>query len=189
MRAYAPQSTKVLQSPGHAALGSRQVTLFSRSKISIEGRRKHGETGMPISETIERILPFRPEQLFEIASDVERYPEFVPGWIAVRVRDRHAGGYCTDQILGLGPKTLVVKRGEYGVLMITRDAIFAAPAYPLENVFDPTGAGDTFAGGFLGYLASRSEIHDKDLRRSIIFGSRVARQFAQSEARWQKDNR
>jgi len=78
------------------------------------------------------------------------------------------------QILALGPSTLVVKRGEYGVLMITKDAIFAAPAYPLENVFDPTGAGDTFAGGFLGFLASRSEIHDRELRRAIIFGSVLA---------------
>ena len=78
------------------------------------------------------------------------------------------------QILALGPQTLVVKRGEYGVLMITKDAIFAAPAYPLENVFDPTGAGDTFAGGFLGYLASRAEIHDRELRRAIVFGSVLA---------------
>ncbi len=77
-------------------------------------------------------------------------------------------------ILDLGPKTLVIKRGEYGVLMVTKDAIFAAPAYPLETVFDPTGAGDTFAGGFLGYLASRSEIHDRELRRAIIFGSVLA---------------
>jgi sugar/nucleoside kinase (ribokinase family) len=78
------------------------------------------------------------------------------------------------QILALGADTLVIKRGEYGVLMITKDTIFAAPAYPLENVFDPTGAGDTFAGGFLGYLASRSEIHDRELRRAIVFGSVLA---------------
>jgi sugar/nucleoside kinase (ribokinase family) len=78
------------------------------------------------------------------------------------------------QILALGPSTLVVKRGEYGVLMITKTAVFAAPAYPLENVFDPTGAGDTFAGGFLGYLASRREFHDRELRRAIIFGSVLA---------------
>ncbi len=78
------------------------------------------------------------------------------------------------QILAIGPKTLVIKRGEYGVLLITQDAIFAAPAYPLENVFDPTGAGDTFAGGFLGYLASRREIHDRELRRATIFGSVLA---------------
>jgi sugar/nucleoside kinase (ribokinase family) len=77
-------------------------------------------------------------------------------------------------ILALGPKTIVIKRGEYGVMMVTPDVIFAAPAYPLENVFDPTGAGDTFAGGFLGYLASRSEIHDRELRRAIVFGSVLA---------------
>ena len=78
------------------------------------------------------------------------------------------------QILALGPQTLVIKRGEYGVLMVRKDAIFAAPAYPLENVFDPTGAGDTFAGGFLGYLASRSDVSDHELRRAIIFGSVLA---------------
>jgi len=78
------------------------------------------------------------------------------------------------QILALGPKTLVIKRGEYGVMLVTKDAIFAAPAYPLENVFDPTGAGDTFAGGFLGYLASRREITDRELRRATIFGSVLA---------------
>jgi sugar/nucleoside kinase (ribokinase family) len=77
-------------------------------------------------------------------------------------------------ILASGPKTIVLKRGEYGVLMVTADAVFAAPAYPLENVFDPTGAGDTFAGGFLGYLASRAEVTDRDLRKAIIFGSVLA---------------
>ena len=78
------------------------------------------------------------------------------------------------EILALGAKVLVIKRGEYGVLMITRDAIFAAPAYPLESVFDPTGAGDTFAGGLVGYLASRPELTDRDFRRAIIFGSVLA---------------
>ncbi|HUP45639.1 MAG TPA: PfkB family carbohydrate kinase [Thermoanaerobaculia bacterium] len=77
-------------------------------------------------------------------------------------------------ILSLGATALVIKRGEYGVLMITRDSAFAAPAYPLENVFDPTGAGDTFAGGFLGYLASRRELTDREIRRAIVFGSVLA---------------
>ena len=78
------------------------------------------------------------------------------------------------QILSLGPHTIVIKRGEYGVLMITRGAVFAVPAYPLENVFDPTGAGDTFAGGFLGYLTSRKQHDEMELRRAIIFGSVLA---------------
>lgn len=77
-------------------------------------------------------------------------------------------------ILALGPKTLVIKRGEYGVLMITAETVFAAPAYPLESVFDPTGAGDTFAGGFLGYLTSRRDVTDREVRRAIIFGSVLA---------------
>jgi pfkB family carbohydrate kinase len=77
-------------------------------------------------------------------------------------------------ILALGVKTLVIKRGEYGVLMMTHEKLFAAPAYPLEQVFDPTGAGDTFAGGFLGYLASRPDPTDHDFRRAIIFGSTLA---------------
>ncbi|HVT42997.1 MAG TPA: PfkB family carbohydrate kinase [Thermoanaerobaculia bacterium] len=76
-------------------------------------------------------------------------------------------------ILRLGPQTIVIKRGEYGVLMVTPDRIFAAPAYPLENVFDPTGAGDTFAGGFLGYLA-RTSFSEEEYRRAIVFGSVLA---------------
>lgn len=77
-------------------------------------------------------------------------------------------------ILSLGPQTIVIKRGEYGVLMIGHDEAFAVPAYPLENVFDPTGAGDTFAGGFLGYLTSRGDHNEREFRRAIIFGSVLA---------------
>ena len=74
----------------------------------------------------------------------------------------------------MGPRTLVVKKGEHGVLMFTDEGCFAAPAYPLETVFDPTGAGDTFAGGFLGYLASAGEQGDAALRRAIVVGSTLA---------------
>ena len=78
------------------------------------------------------------------------------------------------KILERGPERVVIKRGEYGVLMISREHVFAAPAYPLENVFDPTGAGDTFAGGFLGYLASTEEFDDREVRRALVFGSVLA---------------
>lgn len=77
-------------------------------------------------------------------------------------------------VLGMGPKTLVVKRGEYGVLMFTEHSVFAAPAYPLEEVFDPTGAGDTFAGGFMGYLASTRNLDENNIRRAIVYGSVMA---------------
>ncbi|MDG2039387.1 MAG: PfkB family carbohydrate kinase [Ilumatobacter sp.] len=74
----------------------------------------------------------------------------------------------------MGPKLLVIKRGEYGVLMTSDDSFFAAPAMPLEHVADPTGAGDTFAGGFMGYLASADEVTDAVVSRAIIAGSAMA---------------
>jgi sugar/nucleoside kinase (ribokinase family) len=77
-------------------------------------------------------------------------------------------------IRALGPKTLVIKKGEHGVLMFSEEGSFAAPAYPLEEVFDPTGAGDTFAGGFLGYLAGSAQVDEAALRRAVIMGSTLA---------------
>jgi sugar/nucleoside kinase (ribokinase family) len=77
-------------------------------------------------------------------------------------------------IRALGPRTLVVKKGEHGVLMFSDEGSFAAPAYPLEDVFDPTGAGDTFAGGFLGYLAGNLDGGEAALRRAVIMGSALA---------------
>lgn len=74
----------------------------------------------------------------------------------------------------LGPQVVVVKRGEYGALMLASEAFFVAPAYPLESVFDPTGAGDTFAGGFMGYLASREATDRASMRRAIVHGSVMA---------------
>jgi sugar/nucleoside kinase (ribokinase family) len=78
------------------------------------------------------------------------------------------------RIAALGPKLVVVKRGEYGALMIADGGFFFAPAYPLEAVFDPTGAGDTFAGGFLGYLASRGLTDATSVRRALVHGAVMA---------------
>jgi len=75
------------------------------------------------------------------------------------------------ELLSWGPKALIIKRGEYGAALFTHDSYFAIPAYPLESVFDPTGAGDTFAGGFMGYLAKTGDIGDASLRRAVIYGS------------------
>jgi sugar/nucleoside kinase (ribokinase family) len=77
-------------------------------------------------------------------------------------------------IRAMGPRTLVLKKGEHGVLMFSDAGSFAAPAYPLERVFDPTGAGDTFAGGFLGYLASVGSAGEDALRRAVVMGSTLA---------------
>jgi sugar/nucleoside kinase (ribokinase family) len=78
------------------------------------------------------------------------------------------------KIMEMGPKTLIIKKGEHGALLFQGDRIFFAPALPLEEVFDPTGAGDTFAGGFIGYLASTDDISFDNMKRAIIYGSAMA---------------
>jgi len=74
----------------------------------------------------------------------------------------------------LGPRMIVIKRGEYGVIMFTEGMIFSVPAYPLEEVHDPTGAGDSFAGGFMGYLAQAGDLSESSLRRAMVYGSVMA---------------
>ena len=74
----------------------------------------------------------------------------------------------------MGPRFLVIKKGEHGALLFEGEKIFFAPALPLAEVFDPTGAGDTFAGGFMGYLASTKDISFENLKRAIIYGSAMA---------------
>ncbi len=77
-------------------------------------------------------------------------------------------------VQAMGPKTIVVKQGSYGAIMFSGKNVFSAPAYPLETVFDPTGAGDTFAGGFMGFLASTMNFSEESLRKAVIFGSVMA---------------
>ncbi|HZK77619.1 MAG TPA: PfkB family carbohydrate kinase [Gemmatimonadaceae bacterium] len=74
-------------------------------------------------------------------------------------------------IMDMGPKTVIIKKGEHGAFMFTGDSIFFAPAFPLENVFDPTGAGDSFAGGFIGYLARTGDLSESNMRRGVMYGS------------------
>jgi sugar/nucleoside kinase (ribokinase family) len=77
-------------------------------------------------------------------------------------------------ILTMGPKFLVIKKGEHGALLFHADHVFSAPGLPLEEVFDPTGAGDTFAGGFVGYLAKTKDISFNNMKTAIIVGSACA---------------
>jgi len=77
-------------------------------------------------------------------------------------------------LLKMGPRTVLIKRGEYGVLQFSNDSIFAVPAYPLEEVVDPTGAGDTFAGAFMGYIARKGTLNEAILRTAVVYGSVLA---------------
>ncbi|MDP1801912.1 MAG: PfkB family carbohydrate kinase [Bacteroidota bacterium] len=81
---------------------------------------------------------------------------------------------AAQKILLMGPTVLVIKKGEHGALLFNKEEVFFAPALPLEDVYDPTGAGDSFAGGFIGYLAKTKDISFENMKRAIIFGSAMA---------------
>jgi Sugar kinases, ribokinase family len=78
---------------------------------------------------------------------------------------------AANWIMELGPKHVIIKKGEHGALMFSHGHVFFAPAYPLESVFDPTGAGDSFAGGFIGYLARSGDLSEAGMRRAVMYGS------------------
>lgn len=81
---------------------------------------------------------------------------------------------AAKSILEMGPKYLIIKKGEHGALLFNKHEVFYAPALPLEDVFDPTGAGDTFAGGFIGYLAKSRDVSFENMKRALIYGSAMA---------------
>mgnify|MGYP001426870306 CR=1 FL=1 len=81
---------------------------------------------------------------------------------------------AAQKISAMGPRFVVIKKGEHGALLFEDDKVFFAPALPLEEVFDPTGAGDTFAGGFMGYLASKNDLSNASMRRAMLVGTVMA---------------
>jgi sugar/nucleoside kinase (ribokinase family) len=93
---------------------------------------------------------------------------------ARQLSGEHSLVKAAQKILGMGPKYLIIKKGEHGALLFNNEQVFFAPALPLEDVFDPTGAGDTFAGGFIGHLAATKDISFDNMKRAIIFGSAMA---------------
>ena len=122
---------------------------------------------------------------FWISQSPDELRETIKGWDFLLINDSEARMLVGEnnlrkaaaKILDLGPSTLVIKRGEYGAMLVRKDSLFMVPGYLLEDVFDPTGAGDCFAGGFVGYLAERGfdlrkgNIDVVDLHRAVIYGS------------------
>src|SRR4030095_13183416 len=78
------------------------------------------------------------------------------------------------KIQNMGPKIVIIKKGEHGALLFYENELFTAPAYPLDSIYDPTGAGDSFAGGFIGYLAKTDDISYENMKRAVVYGSTVA---------------
>jgi sugar/nucleoside kinase (ribokinase family) len=93
---------------------------------------------------------------------------------ARQLTGEHSLVNAAEAIFTMGPRFLVIKKGEHGALLFSPDNVFFAPALPLAQVFDPTGAGDTFAGGFMGYLASTDDLSFDNMKRAVIFGSAMA---------------
>jgi sugar/nucleoside kinase (ribokinase family) len=93
---------------------------------------------------------------------------------ARQLSKEHSLVRAARKILAMGPKYLIIKKGEHGALLFDKDSVFFAPALPLEEVADPTGAGDTFAGGFIGYLAQTQNISFDNMKRAVIVGSAMA---------------
>jgi len=93
---------------------------------------------------------------------------------ARQLTGEHSLVKAAKKIQQMGPRYLIIKKGEHGALLFYEDKIFAAPALPLEDVFDPTGAGDTFAGGFIGYLARIDRISFESMKAAVIMGSAMA---------------
>jgi len=93
---------------------------------------------------------------------------------ARQLSHEHSLVKAAKKIKTMGPKYVIIKKGEHGALLFNEDQVFYAPALPLEDVFDPTGAGDTFAGGFIGHLAKTKDISFDNMKTAIIIGSAMA---------------
>jgi sugar/nucleoside kinase (ribokinase family) len=165
---FSPKLPDLYKTQPYLLLGNIQPALQKSVREQMKGLRFAGGDTMNFW-----INDFRAELLATIA-----------GWDFLLINDSEARLLSGENnlrraakaIQAMGPKTLVIKRGEYGAMLFHGDSLFIAPGYLLEEVFDPTGAGDCFAGGFVGYLAERgfdlhSRLDPRELHRAVIYGS------------------
>jgi sugar/nucleoside kinase (ribokinase family) len=120
-------------------------------------------------DTMNLWIDIRRERLVELLGRVDLL--MVNDGEARQLSGEHNLQKAARWILDRGPRCLIIKKGEHGAILFTPHSVFFAPGYPLEDVFDPTGAGDAFAGGFMGHLAQCGRLEDADLRRARVYGS------------------
>ena len=130
------------------------------------------EPKLVIADTMNFWIEGTPDELGRMLSRVDVF--VINEEEARQLSGKHNIVHVARDLLGRGPRIVVIKRGEYGALLFEGDQIFSAPAYPVDMVLDPTGAGDTFAGGMLGFIAARNRIDQATLRRAIVYGSALA---------------
>ena len=125
-----------------------------------------------ILDTMNFWIEGKPEELKKV---LERVDIFILNDSEARLLSGDPNLVKSARIIRLmGPKTLIIKKGEHGALLFTDNGIFSAPAFPLESIYDPTGAGDTFAGGFIGHLSRCQTITDTEMRKAVLYGSAMA---------------
>ncbi|MFT4968862.1 MAG: sugar/nucleoside kinase (ribokinase family) [Chitinophagales bacterium] len=125
-----------------------------------------------VMDTMNFWMDSTPEQLNEVIKEVDVLT--INDAEARQLSDEYSLVKAAKKILTMGPKFLVIKKGEHGALLFHENQVFFAPALPLEEVFDPTGAGDTFAGGFVGWIAKTKNISFENMKTAIIYGSTMA---------------
>lgn len=154
--------------------GSSEVVFLANidPELQLEVLKQAGSPTFSVCDTMNYWIETKHGSLKEIIKQVD----------LCLMNDSEAREFCKSfslldsarQLLALGPDTVILKKGEHGALMFTDSTHFSAPAYPLEEVADPTGAGDSFAGGFLGHLAKTEDFSEANIRRAIIYGSVMA---------------
>jgi len=162
---FKPKLSSAARETPYLFLGNIQPQLQAEVREQVAAR-------LVAADTMNYWIESTPEQLSEMLKRID----------ILIINDSEARALAGEanlvraarRILSMGPSRLVVKRGEYGAAMFSEESFFATPAYPLEEVFDPTGAGDSFAGGFMGYLAATNATDDGAIRRAIIYGSVMA---------------
>jgi sugar/nucleoside kinase (ribokinase family) len=156
-----------------AYLDSRYVFLGNIDPpLQLSVRRQMGGARLVACDTMNYWIQRKPQELRQTLAEVDLL-------IVNEVEARMLSGMenlkrAAREIRKLGPRIVVVKRGEYGACLFMDDCIFFSPGYPLEQVHDPTGAGDSFAGGFMGYLARSGDDSEANLRRALVYGSVMA---------------
>ena len=163
---FAPKLPESYRDSGLVFLATIQPDLQSRVLAQLRNVRLVG------ADTIDHWIAERRDEIVELLADVDLLS--INDAEAIMLSGERNIVAAARRILEMGPTTLLVKRGEYGALQFSAGDVFAVPAYPLEHVVDPTGAGDCFAGGMFGSLAESGTSDRRALRRAIVFGSVLA---------------
>ncbi|MCB9283256.1 MAG: sugar kinase [Lewinellaceae bacterium] len=164
---FDPRLPERFRRPGFLMLGNLTPAVQQRVLDQLEERPR-----LVVLDTMNFWMDTALDELLKVISQVDVL--MINDEEARQLSGEHSLVKASEKILKMGPSTLVIKKGEHGALLFYQESIFFAPALPLAEVFDPTGAGDTFAGGFVGYLAQTGDLSFENFKRAVIYGSAMA---------------